>query len=212
MRSVGITWCLLWLFCTGTQAQVYKGQVDFSKIPVPGPHYQEEYTFDSTVNVAAWNALKKGMHVSFASTDELYFRTEVPSLNAELSTWSATGWKGERLNAQILVWTPDTISQVHFVVNDLKSEKGITLSKKNIQLDKVCYVLSNYPYNANDASCGGGPVDQAYLLPDRFAPLTGAADRFDVPGKTVRPVWLSINVPPNAEAGIYIGKIGRAHV
>ena len=207
MRSVGITWCLLWLFCTGTQAQVYKGQVDFSKIPVPGPHYQEEYTFDSTVNVAAWNALKKGMHVSFASTDELYFRTEVPSLNAELSTWSATGWKGERLNAQILVWTPDTISQVHFVVNDLKSEKGITLSKKNIQLDKVCYVLSNYPYNANDASCGGGPVDQAYLLPDRFAPLTGAADRFDVPGKTVRPVWLSINVPPNAEAGIYIGTI-----
>ncbi len=206
MRSV-LTAC--WLFClfsSVTHGQVYKGQVDFSKIPVPGPHYQEEYDFDTTLNMAAWKVQKNGLHISFASTDELYFRTEVPALSTETLSWSETGWKGERLNKQILVWSPDTINQFHFKLNDLKDESGKVLSKKNIQLSKVCYVLSNYPYDAKDASCGGGPIDKAYLLPDRFAPITnGGTDRFDLPGKTVRPVWLSVNIPANAEPGIYSG-------
>lgn len=208
MRSVSMVGLLFCLVCSTLEAQVYKGQVDFSRIPAYGPHYQEEYTYDSTVDVAAWNALKKGMHVSFAPTDELYFRTEVPSLSAESLAWSATGWKGERLNAQILVWSRDTMNQFHFTLSDLKSATGKILSSKNFQLNKVCYVLSNYPYNANDASCGGGPIDRAYLLPDRFAPLTtGGTDRFDLPGKTVRPVWLSLNIPTDADPGIYTGII-----
>jgi hypothetical protein len=185
---------------------VYKGQVDFSRIPSTPAHYQEEYTYDSTINVPAWEALKSGVHVSFASTDQLYFRTELPALKSENASLSASGWRGERLNAQILVWSKDTVNQVRFVLNDLKNEKGKVLSKQNFQLNKVYYVLSNYPYNANDASCGGGPADKAYLLPDRFAPLAVGA-RFDLPGKTVRPVWLSINIPADADPGIYSGVI-----
>src|SRR5437773_5805826 len=208
MKKTLLIVCLLNLILAFAYGQLYKGQVDLSKIPVPGPHYQEEYTFDTTMNIAAWKAQKKGLHVSFVSTDELYFRTEVPELNTEALSWSETGWKGERLNTEILVWSPDTINQFHFTLNDLKNEKGKVLSKNNIQLSKVCYVLSNYPYNAKDASCGGGPVDKAYLLPDRFAPITiGGTDRFDLPGKTVRPVWLSINIPANAEPGLYNGVI-----
>ena len=52
------------------------------------------------------------MHVSFASTDELYFRSEVPELKNETVSWKGTGWKGERLNAVVLVWSPDTLQQV----------------------------------------------------------------------------------------------------
>jgi hypothetical protein len=195
MKKAVLIFCLLGLIITLACGQVYKGQVDFSKIPVPGPHYQQEYTYDSTLNLAAWNAQKKGLQVSFTSTDDLYFRTEVPQIRTETLSWFETGWKGERLNTQILVWSPDTINQFHFILNDLKNEKGKILSKKNIQLNKVCYVLSNYPYNAKDATCGGGPTDKAWLLPDRFEPITiGGTDRFDLPAKTVRPVWLSVNV------------------
>jgi hypothetical protein len=208
MKKALLIVCLLNLILAVAYGQLYKGQVDFSKIPVPGPHYQEEYTFDTTLNMALWKAQKKGLHVSFVSTDELYFRTEVPELNTEALSWSETGWKGERLNTEILVWSPDTINQFRFILNDLKNEKGKVLSKNNIQLSKVCYVLSNYPYNAKDASCGGGPVDRAYLLPDRFAPIIiGGTDRFDLPGKTARPVWLSINIPANAEPGLYKGVV-----
>jgi len=103
MKSVMLVSSLLSLFSCVTYGQVYKGQVDFSKIPSATPHYQEEYTYDSTINVPAWNELKSGVHVSFASTDQLYFRTELPGLKFESVSLSETGWRGERLNAQILV-------------------------------------------------------------------------------------------------------------
>ncbi|HEV8286551.1 MAG TPA: glycoside hydrolase domain-containing protein [Chitinophagaceae bacterium] len=202
-----LAYCLTYLFSAIALGQVYKGHVDFSKVPKTSYHYQEEYAYDTTLNIAAWNKQKRGLHVSFASTDELYFRTEVPELNTETLSWSEMAWKGERLNAQILVWSSDTINQIHFRLNDLKNEKGKILNKKNIQLNKVCYVLSNYPYDAKDASCGGGPIDKVYLLPDRFAPITTGTDRFDLPGKTVRPVWLSVNIPADAEPGIYSGVV-----
>jgi glycosyl hydrolase family 123 len=205
MKHVLLVSSLLTFSCL-TYGQVYKGQVDFSKIPATPPHYQEEYTYDSTIDLPAWNALKGGAHASFASTDQLYFRTELPALKSEGTSLSEAGWRGERLNAQILVWSKDTVNQVRFVLNDLKNEKGKLLSKQNFQLNKVYYVLSNYPYNANNASCGEGPADRAYLLPDRFAPLTSGA-RFDLPGKTVRPVWLSINIPIDADPGVYSGVI-----
>ena len=67
----------------------------------------------------------------------------------------------------------------------------------------VRYVLSNYPYDAHEVSCGEGPVDKAYLMPDRFEKF----DRFDIPGRSVRPVWCSINIPSNANPGIYNGTI-----
>jgi hypothetical protein len=199
--------CLLNLIIALAHAQVYKGQVDFSKIPVPVHHYQEEYTFDTTVNITAWNKQRKGLHVSFASTDELYFRTEVPELEKETTLFEGTAWKGERLNAVVLVWSPDTLSQVRFIVNDLKNKNGKLIGKKNMQVNMVRYVASNYPYAVKDATCGASPYKELYLMPDRFVPMNIGIDRFDVPGRTVRPVWLSLDIPPGTEAGAYNGTI-----
>src|SRR5262249_55888696 len=153
-------------------------------------HYTEEYDFDFSTNPDAWLKEKAGLHIAFGSEDALYFRTEVPA-TAKSQTWQATGWKGERLNTQLIAWSPDSLKQIHFVISDLKNENGRILSRKNIQLNKVCYVLSNYPYNAGNADCGEGPTNKAWLMPDRFESF----DRFDLPGKTVRPVWLSLNIP-----------------
>jgi hypothetical protein len=67
----------------------------------------------------------------------------------------------------------------------------------------VRYVISNYPYGAKDAVCGNSPYSDGYLMPDRFEKF----DRFDVPAKTARPVWISLNVPADAAAGNYKGTI-----
>lgn len=188
-------------------AQVYKGQVGFLKVPVPAHHYQQEYTFDTTVNAAAWITQKKGLHVSFASTDELYFRTEVPELEKETALFEGTAWKGERLNAVVLVWSPDTLNQVRFTLNDLKNKNGKIIGKKNMQVNMVRYVVSNYPYGAKDATCGASHYKDLYLMPDRFVPMAIGIARFDVPGRTVRPVWLSLDIPSGTEAGVYNGTI-----
>ena len=202
MRQAGLLIYISFISITSF-AQVYKGQVEFAKIPVPAQHYQEEYTFDTTVNMAAWTTQAKKLHLSFAPTDESYFRREVPELKNETLSWEGVAWRGERLNTEILAWSPDTINQVRFILSDLKNEKGNVLSKNIVQLNMVRYVIGNYPYGAKNVTCGGSPYPNLYLMPDRFESF----DRFDIPGKTVRPVWLSFDIPAATIAGTYSGTI-----
>jgi hypothetical protein len=185
-------------------SQPFAGQVDSSALPQIGPsHYQPEYDLDVSVHPEAWTNEAPGMHVAFGSEDQLYFRTEVPQIKEGSVSWEATGWRGERLNTQIVLWSPDTLQQVRFKVGDLTNEQGRSLGKENIQLNKICYVLANFPYGATEPNCSPTPYKNGFLMPDRFEIF----DRFDVPGKTVRPVWLSVNIPADAEPGTYSGTI-----
>jgi len=123
-------------------AQQKKGQIDLSKVPVPQGHYQQEYTFDQPSNAESWTKQKPGLHASFGSTDELYLRSEVPLIPQESLTCEQTGWKGEQLNAQVLVWSPDTIKQIRFKISDLVTADGKVIRRENIKLDMVRYVVS----------------------------------------------------------------------
>src|SRR5437763_5817684 len=40
-------------------------------------------------------------------------------------------------------------------------------------------------------------------MPDRLEPF----QRFDLPASTVRPIWLSLDIPPGTPAGVYRGTI-----
>lgn len=183
------------------------GKIDSFFISKPLPHFQAEYTFDGPVDLAAWQNQKPGLHVSFASTDEAWFRSEVPSLKEEFHSWQSTAWKGERLNVMILVWSADTVNQVRVILSDLKKANGSIISKNDCHLNIVRYVLSNYPYDARNTDCGDGPVNKAFLMPDRLEPMAEKIGRFDLPGHTIRPVWFSIDIPFSASPGIYNEKI-----
>lgn len=184
-------------------AQLKPGQIQPSKVPTPSQHYLPEYTFDAPSDPARWKKEKAGLNVSFASTDELYLRSELPQLQGQTLSWEETGWRGERLNAQVLVWSPDTLDQVRVTLNDLVNDYGKTIGKSNIELDMVRYVLSNYPYAAKDVGCDVGISDTAFLMPDRFEKF----ERFDLPGRSVRPLWISFNIPADTEPGVYTGNI-----
>jgi hypothetical protein len=161
--------------------------MNLSGVPMPSQHFLQEYTFDSTTNLPAWTKQQPGMHAAFGSTNELYFRTEVPELKGENKTWEGTGWRGERLNMQILVWSPDTLDQVRVITGDLKNEKNRVISKSNFRLNIVRYVVSNYPYGVKDATCGESSYKNLYLMPDRFEPVSVSNDQLEIPGKTIRP-------------------------
>lgn len=182
-------------------AQDYEGQVDASLAPKLSGHFEPEYTFDVSTAPERWKSGQDGLHVSFASINALYFRADVPVLPKVTKSFTKTGWRGDRINAQILVWSADTLEQVRFKVEDLKSDKGAIINKDQVSLNIVRYVLSNYPYGAKDVVCGDSPYKNTYLMPDRFESF----ERFDVPGKTVRPVWVSLNIPPGTQPGVYKG-------
>ena len=195
---------ILFILFLGNHAftQEPKGRVDSALMQVLTPHYQEEFTFDKSTDPALWNS-EQGFHISFGSENDLYFRAEVPQLK-EASSWAGCGWRGERLNAQIVTWSADTIEQVRFKLSDLIDSHGHKISKNNISLNMVRYVLANYPYGSDKVDCGGSPYKDGYLMSDRFEPF----DRFDIPAKTVRPVWLSINIPAGTQPGHYKGNFG----
>lgn len=178
------------------------GFIDSALIPRPFLHYQQEYVFDKSIHPEAWSRQTPGLNVSFGATDIAYFRTEAPGIS-KTQKWMAQGWKGERLNTMILVWSADTINQVRVLLKDLKTLNGNVIGKSNLKVQLVRYVISNYPYGAREVTCGVGPVDKAYLMPDRLE----AFDRFELPGKTIRPVWLSLDIPSTIAAGVYTGEI-----
>jgi hypothetical protein len=197
-----VTFLLLFL-TTGALAQLKPGQVDASKVPAPSQHYLPEYTFDVPSDPAQWQKEKPGLNVSFASTNVLYLRSEVPQLSGIGHGWEKTGWRGERLNAQLLVWSPDTLKQVRVAISDLTGAKGNKISNDNIRIHLVRYVLSNFPYGAEVSECSSGDTDVVYLMPDRFEEF----ERFDLPGRSVRPLWLSVNIPSETEPGEYTGTV-----
>lgn len=188
------------LYCV--QAFSQYAEIDSSKLPKTLPHYLDELTFDVPSDEQAWTKESAGLHAAFGSPDELYFRREVPVTNITKDL-KLTGWKGERLNAHIIIWSPDTINQVRLKLHDFTSDKGNKIETKHISTNLVRYVLANYPYGSKEAICGTSPYNNGYLMPDRFEEF----ERFDLPGKSARPVWMSINVPSNTVAGIYKGKI-----
>lgn len=179
-----------------------QGKIDSSRLPKIGAHYQEEYSFDVSTNEKAWTTQPAALNAGFGSTEELYFRKDVP-LQSKVTQKDLTGWKGERLNFQILIWSPDTLSQVRLRMNDLVNEKGNKISSNNVKFNLVRYVLSNYPYAAKDAVCGNSPYKDGYLMPDRFEEF----ERFELPGKTTRPVWMAVEIPANAAPGTYKGVV-----
>jgi len=203
MKKIILINCLFLITIGLADGQLKRGQVDLSDVPIPASHYQEEYTFDKPTDTILWAGQNSGLNVAFGSTDELYLRCEVPQLEDQGQTWEGSGWRGERLNAQVLVWSPDTCQQVRFKINDLVNSEGRKFSKNNIKLNLVRYVLSGHPYAAKNTGCDVTINDTAYLMPDRFETF----ERFDLPGRTVRAVWLSFEIPENIEPGIYYGTI-----
>src|SRR5712675_2240307 len=95
----------LLFFRTAAFAQGWPGKVDTSLLPLQYAHYMPEYAWDVPVNQQAWAEQTGGLHVSFVSTDRAWFRAEAPQLK-ETDTWKAAGWRGERLNTQLLLWSP----------------------------------------------------------------------------------------------------------
>ncbi|HLI93621.1 MAG TPA: hypothetical protein VKU83_08430, partial [Puia sp.] len=136
-----LSFCCL-LLMSAASGQTYQGQVDSALLPVLNYHYQDEFTLDKPTNRSAWDS-QQGPHVSFGPTNDRYFRTEVPKLT-ETTTWEGCGWRGERLNAQIVVWSADTLQQVRFRPSALRAADGALISKGNITVNMVRYVLGNY--------------------------------------------------------------------
>lgn len=156
---------------------------------------------DPNKNEASWEKpLKNGLMSSFVSIDDKYPKSTMPTLSKAQIEQRIKGWKGERLSAQILLWSPIDISQVEFEISDFKSDKG-TLPSSIAQTRFVRYVMTD----EFAEGCGKRKPENyaASLAPDMLDNL----ECFNIEAKTARPVWITVEIPRTAEAGLYKGTI-----
>ena len=134
-----------------------------------------------------WTGVKD-LGFGWGSIDSRYKKDDVPSLSKALSLH---GWRGERVNAQAVLVAPKDVASFEVSVSDLKSGKNIIPASA---VDKffVTYVMGEVVFQGDSV-----------LSPDRLV----RAERMAVEARTVRPVWLTVNVPREAAPGKYKGSL-----
>lgn len=143
-----------------------------------------------------WSQVKKGLNSSFVTIDKRYPKSVVPNI-AVSQKQHVRGWKGERVSAQVLLWTTEEVRQAQVTVSDFKGKQGNTLDKSIASSHFVRYVMTD----EFAQGCGHRkPEDFAASL---SADMLDNVSSFDLEAKKVRPVWISINIPRDASKGVY---------
>ena len=162
---------------------------------------QKRPAFDTVAQATKWNSMKNKVGVSFGNSNTRYAQDIFPEIKQQ-NNLTLTAWKGEKLNAQLLVWAKTNVPSIKVSISDLKSNNGHTLSKSTSSIGFVDYVITD----EFAAGCG-------YRKPEDFAsslvadPINTIATAATLKANNVQPIWLSIKIPSNAKQGDYVATV-----
>lgn len=177
---------------------VLVASVSFVAAQTTKPLYEQFKELPDPTNdtLSDWSQVKKGLNSSFVTIDKRYPKSVVPNI-AVSHKQHLRGWKGERVSAQVLLWTTEEVRQAQVTVSDFKGKQGNTLDKSIASSHFVRYVMTD----EFAQGCGHRkPEDFAASL---SADMLDNVSSFDLEAKKVRPVWISINIPRDASKGVY---------
>ena len=100
--------------------------------------------------------------------------------------WSAIAWKGERVAGQFAIWSDIKSEYARLSTTDLVNQDGNVIPMQNVKACFMRYVSAN-----------------GIAIPDIIETDT----HIDIPSKTIRPIWLRIDVPRSANPGVYKGEL-----
>ena len=144
--------------------------------------------------LADWSGVASGLHAAWGTTDKRYARSVVPC--AAESECRLTAWRGERVSAQLVLWSVDSVGDVECRIGKFRSD-GACLPAGIAQARFVRYVLTDtFGPGCGHRKDGDFPVSLA-------ADMLDTLGRFDMDARTARPVWLTVSVPDDAPAGVY---------
>lgn len=164
----------------------------------------EEASNPISTNPSLWVKVS-APQVSWGSTD-IRYKKEKPAPIARLKKdINLTAWKGERVSAQLVVWTPEALDNLSFIVSDLTSGKE-TISKDNVRTGFVRYVMTDELNKDGKGGCGyrkSSDYDST-LVAD---PIDHIASTLTVPANATQGGWISVRVPQQVKAGKYTGTV-----
>jgi len=149
--------------------------------------------------LADWSKVSRRLNVSFGSIDIRYAKSSIPAME-KATAWKGCGWRGESVSAQVVLWSAADIEQVECEFTPFRSGKN-RLDAGIAQARFVRYVLTDI----FGRGCG-------YRKPENF-PSSLSPDMLDtirclnLEAKTARPVWLTFDIPSDAQPGVYTGTL-----
>jgi len=145
----------------------------------------------------------------WGDTESDYQRADKPSVvTSPKGAFKYAAWKGEKVNAQAVLWTAVELKDLTLEVSELRSGKCV-IPAEAVKAAFVGYVTGDVlaeGYNqCAKRQNGDFPVMEA-------ADLIGVAPSVDVAAGSAQPVWVSVNVPSDAAAGTYKGSVTLAGI
>jgi hypothetical protein len=145
-----------------------------------------------------WEKIDLGLHVSIGSIDTRYEKNMVPDIEKRMD-WNGVAWCGEKISAQIVLWSRDAVSDIHFEFTNFIGDNGVKLPADIAKARFVRFVLTD-EFGEGNGCAERKPEDfLVSLSPD----ILDNIDKFDMESNSTRPVWLTFNLPLNAIAGTY---------
>ena len=151
---------------------------------------------------AAWEDVKCGLHAAWGTPDLVYSRSLVPQSLTD--SYKVTAWKGEKVSAQVVLWTAKDLDGVECEISNFKA-KGASLPASIAEAHFVRYTLADKV----DKSClCGRPNGHPAILQ---ADMLDNIEAMDVEENTTRPIWVTVAVPHDAKAGVYKATVKVSH-
>ncbi|PXX21660.1 DUF4091 domain-containing protein [Arenibacter sp. ARW7G5Y1] len=186
--------------------QIFKALLFLILIPVIGCQNQQNIIVEKTYSepedpapntLEDWSIVPKGLQASISTTNIRFLKSVIPKIK-EKNTWTEAAWKGERVSLQLVLWSNDSINNVEVKVSDFTSSTGHKIPSENVQLNFVKYIITD------EFADGCGTLRD----PDKFeaslaADVFESVDTYAVKSKETRPVWITVDVPSNAETTTY---------
>lgn len=160
----------------------------------------EEPKNPNEVNQLEWQNQPQGLQIAICSTNERFDRGRVPEIQS-LKEIRNQAWRGERVSAQMVLWSNDAFNTVLINMSEFKSAEGQVLPSNVTQVRFEKYVITD----EFAEGCGHRkPEDfSASLVSDALDNVSN----FIIKARETRPVWISVDVPQNAKPGLYTSTI-----
>lgn len=163
---------------------------DYTELTDTKPHD------DNTI----WDKMDQPTYLSWGTTDLRYAKLNVP--NIKISTrWKGKAWKGERINAQAVLWTKLDVKNATISVSDLHCEKNV-IPANAIKASFVRYVMTDELNKNGNGGCGNRE-NKAEWDSSIVADALDIVKVMDIKKRTTQPIWINIRIPRNANPGLY---------
>jgi hypothetical protein len=124
-----------------------------------------------------WDKVSKDLHGAVAALDHRYTKNDVPELDESVKTLRLTGWRGERVAGQIVVWSGGEINQLRASADTLAGAKPI--------LNFIAFAHGS----------AGAPYDGLY------ADILDTVSEVNAEAESTQSLWFSLDIPANARVG-----------